>query len=272
MVPLKAIGLMSGTFFDGIEAAFLETNGITLGHTDPESLLALFGTRTRPAVVGTCRRQLSGRPPARPGVLTEAKRLVTEAHAQTVERLFQEHGVDRTVIAIVGFTVGPAPSARLRAHGPDWRRTAVGTAARDPGRLRFPCGRCGSREREWRCQYTIKLDDVLDWLKPVAVLNIGGVANVTVETPLSLSIRAPIGGVRAKNGWLNPPENHMAMLAARLAPDRVVPASAVGWSADGTEAQAFAYLAVRTLQGRHHLSGCNWRRPATCQAAWWPGP
>jgi anhydro-N-acetylmuramic acid kinase len=38
------------------------------------------------------------------------------------------------------------------------------------------------------------------------------------------------------------------MLARRLAPDRVVGASAVGWSAQSIEAQAFADLAVRTLR------------------------
>jgi anhydro-N-acetylmuramic acid kinase len=39
----------------------------------------------------------------------------------------------------------------------------------------------------------------------------------------------------------------MRMLAQRLAPASVETAGAVGWSADALEAQAFAYLAVRTL-------------------------
>ena len=37
--------------------------------------------------------------------------------------------------------------------------------------------------------------------------------------------------------------------SARLAPATVLTADAVGWSADALEAQAFAYLAVRTLRG-----------------------
>ena len=41
----------------------------------------------------------------------------------------------------------------------------------------------------------------------------------------------------------------MAMLAEWLAPARVEAATAVGWSADALEAQAFAYLAARTLHG-----------------------
>jgi anhydro-N-acetylmuramic acid kinase len=41
----------------------------------------------------------------------------------------------------------------------------------------------------------------------------------------------------------------MRMLAERLHPARVETADAVGWSADALEAQAFAFLAVRTLRG-----------------------
>jgi anhydro-N-acetylmuramic acid kinase len=41
----------------------------------------------------------------------------------------------------------------------------------------------------------------------------------------------------------------MRMLAQHLAPATVETADAVGWSTDAIEAQAFAYLAVRTLRG-----------------------
>jgi anhydro-N-acetylmuramic acid kinase len=40
----------------------------------------------------------------------------------------------------------------------------------------------------------------------------------------------------------------MRMLAERLAPAKVDTAGSVGWSADALEAQAFAYLAVRSLE------------------------
>jgi anhydro-N-acetylmuramic acid kinase len=39
------------------------------------------------------------------------------------------------------------------------------------------------------------------------------------------------------------------MLAEQLAPAAVETADAVGWSADALEAQAFAYLAARTIRG-----------------------
>jgi anhydro-N-acetylmuramic acid kinase len=41
----------------------------------------------------------------------------------------------------------------------------------------------------------------------------------------------------------------MRMLTEQLAPASVESADAIGWSADALEAQAFAYLAVRTVNG-----------------------
>jgi anhydro-N-acetylmuramic acid kinase len=52
-----------------------------------------------------------------------------------------------------------------------------------------------------------------------------------------------VAGGGARNATL------IRMLAARLAAAAVITADAVGWSADALEAQAFAYLAVRTLRG-----------------------
>ena len=59
--------------------------------------------------------------------------------------------------------------------------------------------------------------------------------------------RPPAGWIVAGGGTRNP--TLMRMLAQRLAPAQVETAGAVGWSADALEAQAFAYLAVRTLKG-----------------------
>ena len=41
----------------------------------------------------------------------------------------------------------------------------------------------------------------------------------------------------------------MRMLGERLAPAEVEGAHAAGWSVDSLEAQAFAYLAIRSLRG-----------------------
>ena len=71
-----------------------------------------------------------------------------------------------------------------------------------------------------------------------------GAATLTAITVLP---RPPAGWIVAGGGTRNP--TLMRMLAKRLAPAVVETAGAVGWSADALEAQAFAYLAVRTLRG-----------------------
>jgi anhydro-N-acetylmuramic acid kinase len=59
--------------------------------------------------------------------------------------------------------------------------------------------------------------------------------------------RAPAGWIVAGGGARNP--TLMRMLGERLAPAHIESAHEVGWSVDSLEAQAFAYLAVRSLRG-----------------------
>ena len=44
MVPVKTIGLMSGTSFDGVDTARLETDGVTLSRTGPSIYRAYSGS------------------------------------------------------------------------------------------------------------------------------------------------------------------------------------------------------------------------------------
>jgi anhydro-N-acetylmuramic acid kinase len=58
---------------------------------------------------------------------------------------------------------------------------------------------------------------------------------------------APRAWIVAGGGARNP--TLMRMLTERLQPATVETADAIGWSSQAIEAQAFAYLAVRTLNG-----------------------
>src|SRR5437016_2833234 len=59
--------------------------------------------------------------------------------------------------------------------------------------------------------------------------------------------RPPASFIVAGGGARNP--TLMRMITEQLAPAQVESADAVGWSAHALEAQAFAFLAVRTLRG-----------------------
>jgi anhydro-N-acetylmuramic acid kinase len=81
---------------------------------------------------------------------------------------------------------------------------------------------------------------VPDGAATLSLLTVEAVARVLPHLPASPKAWVVAGG-GARNHTL------MKMLAAKLAPASVETADAAGWSADALEAQAFAYLAVRTL-------------------------
>jgi anhydro-N-acetylmuramic acid kinase len=83
---------------------------------------------------------------------------------------------------------------------------------------------------------------VADGAATLSALTAASVARVVARLPIP-----PRSWIVAGGGARNP--TLMRMLAERLAPATVETADAVGWSSQSIEAQAFAYLAVRTLNG-----------------------
>jgi anhydro-N-acetylmuramic acid kinase len=80
-----------------------------------------------------------------------------------------------------------------------------------------------------------------DGAATLAALTAASVARIVPHLP-----RPPRSWIVAGGGAHNP--TLVRMLRERLAPASVETANAVGWSGDALEAQAFAYLAVRTLK------------------------
>jgi anhydro-N-acetylmuramic acid kinase len=82
---------------------------------------------------------------------------------------------------------------------------------------------------------------------PDGAATLTAITAAAVAHAITVLPRAPVAWIVAGGGTRNP--TLMRMLAERLAPAQIETAGAVGWSADALEAQAFAYLAVRTLKG-----------------------
>src|SRR5262245_22183865 len=100
---LRAIGLMSGTSMDGIDVALIETDGEDAVRRGPSATLpydAAFRARLTQAVSDA--RELTDRE-ARPGCLAEVERQLTEHHAAAVSRFLAEHGVEPPEVAVIGF-------------------------------------------------------------------------------------------------------------------------------------------------------------------------
>jgi anhydro-N-acetylmuramic acid kinase len=342
----RAIGLMSGTSLDGVDVALLETDGEVVTSLGPAGYRAYTLEERqvlREALAAGAK--LSDRRD-RSGIIGTAETAVTEAHAEAVDAFLSENGIRRDAIDVVGFhgqTIAHKPGLGLTVQIGDGEQLARRLGMPVAFDFRAADMAMGGEGAPLVPIFHRALAERVDRPRPLAVLNVGGVANVTyidgdqliacdtgpgnamlddfmrartgepldrdgaqaargraderligavLEHPFftrplpksldrndfaleafdlsGLSVadgaatltaltaatvahivpllpQAPKTWVVAGGGARNP--TLLMMLADRLAPASVETAGALGWSADALEAQAFAYLAVRTLRG-----------------------
>jgi anhydro-N-acetylmuramic acid kinase len=350
MAWLSAIGLMSGTSYDGVDVALINTNGEDIGRIGP-TLYRPYSEDERVLLrqAMASAANLADRA-ERPGPLAEAEALVTRSHAEAVEAFLAANGMAASDIAVVGF------HGQTVLHDPRRHLTVqLGQGDALAGRLGIPVVydfraadvAAGGQGAPFVPVFHRAMVRLLDQGGPIAVLNIGGVANLTYIDGEAELIACDIGPgnaliddfVRLRTGsphdddgraaaagkvdedaverilahpffaqsppksldrnafhhWIaadarmagktledgaatltaltaaaiagsiglfpRPPRSFivagggvrnpvlMRMLTERVAPASVQTADAVGWSADALEAQGFAYLAVRSLNG-----------------------
>jgi anhydro-N-acetylmuramic acid kinase len=350
MSHICAIGLMSGTSYDGVDVALVETDGERISRLGPSGYRPYSGQERdllRRAMVAAA--HLTDRT-ERPKIIAEAEELVTDMHAEAVEAFLAANAMAPDAVGVVGF------HGQTVLHRPERGLTVqLGNGAVLAARLGIPVVHdfraadvaAGGQGAPLVPVFHRALVRMLELPRPLAVLNIGGVANVTlidrddelvafdtgpgnaliddflqsrsgqihddggrtaaagrvdevalarllahpffsrpppksldrndfrhwvmeegrlserstedgaatitaltaaaIARAITVLPRAPLGWIVAGGGTRNP--TLMRMLAERLRPAEVRTAQDVGWSADALEAQAFAYLAVRTLQG-----------------------
>jgi anhydro-N-acetylmuramic acid kinase len=372
MAMLSAIGLASGTSYDGVDVALINTDGETIGRLGPTGHRAysdLERTVLRRAMAAAT--NLLDRT-QRSEALIEAEAVLTAAHAEAVESFLTAHGMaapDVAVIGVHGHTVVHQPDRHLTVQLGDG--TAISRRLGIPVVYDFRAAdvAAGGQGAPMVPVFHRAMVKMLERPHPVGVLNLGGVANVTVvdgedfvafdvgpgnaliddfvrlrsgqshdadgslaaagtvdeqavlrvlahpyflrrppksldrnefrhwvaeegrlaaksvedgaATLTAITVAAIAGAVAllphppacwiaAGGGTRNP--SLMRMLERRLAPAPVETADKTGWSAAALEAQAFAYLAVRSLRGlpitfpattgvAHPQTGCVLARP-----------
>src|SRR5260370_39128856 len=179
---LTAIGLMSGTSLDGVDVALIETDGRrvqALGpsgfrpYTDAERVLL---RQALTEAVDLPQRD------ARPGILREAERAVTIAHAEAVAAFTTQNRISREDVDIVGFhgqTVLHRPAQKMTVQIGD--AMALARAIHLPVMHDFRAAdvAAGGQGAPFVPVYHRALAQSLEREGPLAVVNIGGVSNIT---------------------------------------------------------------------------------------------
>jgi anhydro-N-acetylmuramic acid kinase len=182
MGTYRAIGLMSGTSLDGIDVALIETDGAAISAFGPTGYRAYEDAERallRQALAAAVK--LVERT-ARTGVIAEAERLVTETHAEAVETFFAKNGIASSDITIVGFhgqTVLHRPQMKLTVQIGDGKALAQRLGVPVAYDFRAADVAAGGQGAPVVPIFHRALINTLDRPHPVAVLNIGGVANIT---------------------------------------------------------------------------------------------
>jgi len=166
-----AVGLMSGTSLDGVDAAILRTDGHGVERTGVAATIA-YDEATR----GVLRDCLGGG-----GDVPLASRLLAERHAEAVEVVLRKSGLSADAIDVIGFhgqTIVHRPKEGLTWQIGDGARLAHLTGIDVVADFRSRDMAAGGEGAPLTSLYHAALVRDLD-TAPVAVLNIGGVANVT---------------------------------------------------------------------------------------------
>lgn len=168
--PVWALGLMSGTSLDGIDAALIRTDGHRI-HAHGPNLTQPYDDADR-ALLFAC---LKGK-----GDEAEASRMLALRHAEAVEALLTRANLRAEDVCVLGFhgqTIRHAPEQGITHQIGDAallaRRTRIATVAD----FRSNDVRHGGQGAPLVPLYHAALAANLP--RPIAIVNIGGVANIT---------------------------------------------------------------------------------------------
>jgi 1,6-anhydro-N-acetylmuramate kinase len=179
---MLAMGLMSGTSQDGVDVALIETDGDiitrfggTAYRSYSTSERALIRSATAVALNVTERT-------ARPEIVAAAEAAVNEAHVEAVATFLAANSVRPRDVAVIGFhgqTVLHRPERRLTIQIGDGRVLAARLGIPVVYDFRAADVAAGGEGAPFSPMYHRALARRRGGEPPVAVLNIGGVANVT---------------------------------------------------------------------------------------------
>lgn len=182
MAAMRAIGLMSGTSMDGVDVALVDTDGERIQATGGSVYLP-YSAQEREVLRGalvdagaiTLREQ-------RPGRVAEAEAIVTRTHAEAVEALLSQEGLKPEAIDVVGFhgqTVLHRPRLGLTVQIGDGEALSERLGIPVVYDFRAADVAAGGQGAPLVPVFHRALAASIGLPLPLAILNIGGVSNVT---------------------------------------------------------------------------------------------
>lgn len=167
---MLALGLMSGTSLDGVDIALVDTDGETVSRLGPAATIP-YDAEQRLALMGV----LGGN-----GPVAEVERQLTLFHARVVRDFLAGHGIAAGSVAVAGFhghTILHAPHERRTWQIGDGALLAAETGIAVVNDFRSADVAAGGQGAPLVPVYHRALSARLE--APLAVLNLGGVGNVT---------------------------------------------------------------------------------------------
>jgi anhydro-N-acetylmuramic acid kinase len=179
---MTAIGLMSGTSLDGVDVALIETDGRRVKSFGPSGYRPYSEAERKLLRQALAEAIHLPQRDARPGILREAEHAVTIAHAEAVATFTAQNRIPRDGIDIVGFhgqTVLHRPAQKMTVQIGD--AAALAKAIHIPVMHDFRAAdvAAGGQGAPFVPVYHRALAQSLEREGPMAVVNIGGVANIT---------------------------------------------------------------------------------------------
>ncbi len=183
---LTAIGLMSGTSMDGIDAAILTSDGERIFHHGPVHERPYSQDERK--IISAAMKEAAGLDPASrwPECVTAAHRMITATHANAVRELLDAAALEPGDIELIGF------HGQTLVHRPERGFTLqVGDGAALAADLQIPVVdqfrkadmAAGGQGAPLAPLYHQALVKAAGLASPVGVLNLGGVGNATIVSP-----------------------------------------------------------------------------------------
>ena len=179
---LTTIGLMSGTSLDGVDIAMIETDGKRVKAFGPSGYRPYTKDERNLLRQALTEAVDLAERDARPGILREAERAVTIAHAEAIAAFTAQNRITCEDIDIVGFhgqTVLHRPERKLTVQIGD--AAALAKAIHIPVMHDFRAAdvAAGGQGAPFVPVYHRALAQSLEREGPIVVVNIGGVSNIT---------------------------------------------------------------------------------------------